>query len=117
MVPQSAWLKGIVKDAEHDTGECEGIGEAHGFSVHDGAAEQKKAEDGHAHAGDGEAVFEVAEQEERGSGELDCWVSPCDWLMAVAATAAEKNPAEDGDVVEGVDGRGAAGAAGARADD
>ena len=40
MVPQSAWLKGIVKDAEHDTGECEGIGEAHGFSVHDGEAEQ-----------------------------------------------------------------------------
>ena len=37
--------------------------------------------------------------------------------MAVAATAAEKNPAEDGDVVAGDDGGAAAWAARARADD
>jgi hypothetical protein len=35
----------------------------------------------------------------------------------MAAAAAEKNPAEDGDVVTGADGRGATRTAGARADD
>jgi hypothetical protein len=38
-------------------------------------------------------------------------------LVAIAAVAAEKDPAKNGNVVVGADGRGATRAAGARADD
>jgi hypothetical protein len=106
-----------VEDSQGDSREGEGVGETHGFGVHDGEAEEQKAEDRHPDALDGETETQIAEQKQSGGCQFDGGVAPGDALAAVAAASAEKNPAEDGDVVEGADGRGAVRAAGARADD
>ena len=93
-----------INYAQSDAGQGEGVGETHGFCVHDGEAEEQEAEDGGADGFDGEAEAQIAEQEQRGGGEFDRGVAPGDGLAAMAAAAAEKNPAEDGDVVDGADG-------------
>ena len=51
------------------TGNCEGMGK--GFGVHDGEAQKQEAEHGHADGFNSEAEGEVAEQKERGHGQLD----------------------------------------------
>jgi len=106
-----------VEDPERDPRQRECVGQAHGFRVHDGEAKEQEAEDGHPEAGDGEAELQEAKQEQRGGGEFDGGVAPCDGLMAMAAAGAQENPAQEGKVVEGADGRAATRAAGARADD
>ena len=61
--------------------------------------------------------MQKAEQEESGSGAFDGGIAPGYGATAGPAAALEKDPAEEGDVVGGSDGRAAAGAAGAGADD
>lgn len=106
-----------VEDAERNAGKGEGVGEAHGFGVHDGQAEEQEAEYGHSDPGDGEAEAKIAEQEERRGSQFDRGIAPGDGLAAAAAAATEKNPAEDGDVVAGADHRAATGAVRTRVDD
>ena len=106
-----------VENSEQQSGEGDGVGEAHRFRVHDGEAEEEEAEEGHADACETEAESQEAEQEESGGRELDSGVAPGDGVAAGAATSAEECPAQERNVVAGSDRRAAVGATGARADD
>ena len=66
---------------------------------------------------DGEAEAEVAGDEEEAGGELDERVHRGDGEGAGAAFSAEPEPAQNGNVIVGLDGRMAARAAGAGRDD
>jgi len=103
--------------AEAQAEEVHGVGEETDEEVSDDENDQEAAEEEPLEGGQGDAEGVVGEDEVGAGEELDDGVHGRDGEVALAAFAAEKKPTEDGDVVVGLYGGLAAGAAGGRADD
>lgn len=92
-----------VENSQHDARQGKRIRQPHGLGIHDGEAEEQETKNGHSDGNDAKSEAQKAEEEERGGGELDGWVSPGDWPAAGSAAAAKENPAENRNVVGGLD--------------
>ena len=116
-VPSPGGANQAENEAGEEAGAVDGIGEDADAQVGDGEDDDEADEDEPLEGFDGEAEAEVTGHEEEAGGELDQRVHRGDGERAGAAFAAEPEPAQNGNVIVGLDGRKAARAAGAGRDD
>ena len=106
-----------ICNTERNSRQRERVGKPHGFRVHDSEAEEEEAEDSHSYAHDGKTEMQETQEEKRSGGEFDSGIAPGDRPMTVTAAPAQKNPAQDRNVIAGNDRGAAAWTAGARVHD
>lgn len=103
-----------VDHAKANTGEREGIRQAHRLGVHHGQAEQEEAEYIHANAGERQPEAKKTQQKQGCGRELHGWVAPGDRMPAGSASASQDHPAQEGNIVERPNRRAAVGTMRAR---
>jgi hypothetical protein len=89
---------------DDETGPVHEIGQDADAKIGDGQNYDQARENEPLHGGGGESVLEIAEDEEAAGGEFDEGVHRRNREPAGAAFAAKPEPAEDGNVVVGLDG-------------